>query len=736
MDRMVRAQQPARGTQTDIASADEILPVDLASYAAAARRHKGLIASVTALTAVLTLALAMAVPRAYEAATRLKIDPRGLQVLDKDVTPRSGTTDQIVSVVESEMRVISSDVVLLAVIKRLGLNEDAEFNGTKRYVWSFMTDAVTAVRTNMKAMLGVAPEPVEPELATLRTMQKAARVRREPQSFVVDLIVRTEDAAKSTRIADAIAAEYLDTRSSGQSGATQRASDAMSGRLDDLRRRLEESEARAEQFKRENELVVASGRLVSEQQLSELNTQLVVARGETSKAGVRLEQIRQIRQSGVDPDSVAEALQSETIVRLKTQSAAIRRREASLLATLLPSHPLVKQVRQEMADARRQISEEVARISEAARLDVDRTRNNERTLERNLTELKTLASAVSEKQVKLRELEREVEANRAIYTAFLTRGRELSEQRRLDTSLAVVLSPAVPPKAAIGLPMSVLVPAGLLAGLGLGLGAAMLRDRRDPVLRGADQLERLGARGRVTLIPGVASTLSPVGAGIRRWVRRGTSGPATDDGDVIPSFVTTDPNGSAARAVIRLIEDVATAAGRAEGTTVLVTAAAAMEGKSTIAVNLALAAAKGGDKVLLIDGDLEQRSLSVAIDAASHLGLSDVIAGKEDPSAVVLHVVPLGIDVLPAGQSVVRLAGQANRVVERAMRDLVAPYDVVVIDGGLLPRGRLLPAWAAVSSETIVVTRADLSRKQAVAEALAAANSYPSRTVRAVLIES
>ncbi len=507
-ERATRMQRPSGGSD-GFASMVEIKPLDIPTYVAAARRRKLVVLATALLTAATVVGLAMMVPRSYEAGTRLLIDPRGLQVLEKELTPRSGTTDQIVSVVESEMRVVTSDRVLQAVIAREKLLDDPEFNGAKRYAWSFASDAMDKAKASIRAVLGVASEPPRTELMALRALQKATRIRREPQSFVVDLIVRTEDGEKSARLADAIAAHYLETRTSATSGATQRASDAMTGRLDELRRRLEDAEARAQNYKRSNDIVVASGRLVGEQQLSELNSQLVTARGDAARAIVRLEQIQQIRRSGIDPDGIPEALQSEAVLRLKTQYAAIRRREASLQATLLPSHPLVKQVRQELGDARRQVSEEIGRIAEAARLDVERTRNNEATLERSLTELKSLSTAINEKTAKLRELELEVEAARTLYNQFLQRGGELAEQKRFDTALAVVLSPAVPPRGPSGLPLSLLAPAGLLAGLFLGLGAAVWRDRRDPVLRGADQLPALGAVGAVSIVPSLDAAIAP-----------------------------------------------------------------------------------------------------------------------------------------------------------------------------------------------------------------------------------
>jgi Mrp family chromosome partitioning ATPase len=202
----------------------------------------------------------------------------------------------------------------------------------------------------------------------------------------------------------------------------------------------------------------------------------------------------------------------------------------------------------------------------------------------------------------------------------------------------------------------------------------------------------------------------------------------------IPSFVTRNPGSEASRAIIRLVDDIATGSNRAEGTAVLVTASAPNEGKTTIAVNLALAAARSGDRVLLIDGDLESRTLSEAIDASNHGGLSDVIAGRAEPTDVILAIPAIGVDLLPAGQSAVRLTGHANRLIEAAMHETMAPYDVVIIDGGLLPHGRLLSAWSSVAVDTVMVARSGTSRKDKVAAAYEGAKATGNSRMRTLLV--
>ena len=109
---------------------------------------------------------------------------------------------------------------------------------------------------------------------------------------------------------------------------------------------------------------------------------------------------------------------------------------------MMPSHPSLRQVQRELADTKRLISDELARFADNARLEAERARANEANLERSFEDLKDQASNTNERVVKLKELEREAEAHRAIYSTFLTRSRELKEVGEINTALASVLSPA------------------------------------------------------------------------------------------------------------------------------------------------------------------------------------------------------------------------------------------------------------------------------------------------------
>ncbi len=654
----------------------------------AARTHAVRIAISGLTLAMAAGALALVLPRYYESSVRIYIDPRGMQIVEKEATPRAASGEQAVSLVESEMRVLTSDNVLRAVVTHEGLATDTEFNGEA----STVTRLIDTARAKIKAAIGQHEEPTPAELTALRYLQRAIKIRREPQSYVIDVALTTRDPVKSQKLADRIAEEYVQTRFTAFVQATQRGVDAMSGRLDELRRAVIVAEDSVERFKRDNNIVGASGRLVNEQQLAELNSQLVVARNEAAKAVDLLDQLMRLKRAGIEPDALPEALRSETMTRLRTQYAAIRRREASLLATLLPTHPSMRQVQRELADTRRLISEELARFADNIRLEAERAQSNARNLERSFTDLKNEASSTNEKTVKLRELEREAESRKTIYSQFLTRSRELQEQTRIDTALASVLSPAIPPRGAKPPTLLHLLAIGGLSGLALGLNNAVRRQRRDPRLRGEAQLRAIAGARRLLIVP----NLSDVVRRQKRW-QMGTAHRSE-----VPTFALSNPDAPATIALARLSAELDARSVDAKPLIVLVTAIGDFEGKSTVAVNAALAAAAAGDRVLLIDADTRSKAVSGLLpDGAAMPGFFDIVAGTAQASGAIVKSETFPLDILPVGRSSetrsVRLAS--------TIAGIAGPYDLVVIDGGVMMRDRQVAEFCTAATQVVLVAR-------------------------------
>ena len=161
---------------------------------------------------------------------------------------------------------------------------------------------------------------------------------------------------------------------------------------------------------------------------------------------------------------------------LRAQYADVLRNEGTTVAVLGARHPDSKIIQEQAKQYRRLITDELKRIAAAARNDFERAKASEDQLAASLDDLKRTAIVSNEAMVRLRELERVAESNRAVYEAFLNRAKELGEQGSVDTSSTRVIAVAVPPNKPTT-PRGTLVLLGLLAGLGLGTVFVVLRTR-------------------------------------------------------------------------------------------------------------------------------------------------------------------------------------------------------------------------------------------------------------------
>ena len=407
----------------------------------------------------------VAVPAKYEASTEILFDPRGLKAVQNELVSRTENNDSSVALLESQMRVIRSEPVLRTVVERLDLEHDPEFIG-RRGLFAPLTELFTP---NTKR------EPAETR--ALRALQRIVRVDRASRSYVVVISALSQDPNMAPRITDAVANAYIEEDIRARADAAKRVSTSMTSRLQELASRLQDAENNAERFKKENNLIGTGRGFLSEQQMDELSTQLTQARGATVAQRARLDQIQRAIKAGSDIDTMSEAVQSPVIAQLRAQYAEIVRQEGSATALLGDRNPDVAVIRRRLQQHKKLISEELSRILAAARNDYERAVENEKVLSTNLDVLKARAATTAEAMVRMRELDRVVEANRAIYQAFLVRAKELAEQENVDTANTRIIAPALAPDKPT-MPRSGLLIVALLAGLACGVALVMLRRYR------------------------------------------------------------------------------------------------------------------------------------------------------------------------------------------------------------------------------------------------------------------
>jgi uncharacterized protein involved in exopolysaccharide biosynthesis len=464
-----RARVSATSTHGPVASGDG--SIDLGFL----WRRKWWIAASVAGSLALSIVADFVLTPKYRAVAQILIGPVDLRVIEKDVMPLAQTADANVIQVESETRVLTSDKVLLRVIDAEQLASDPEFRPPP----GAFGEAVAAVLAPFRSSPG-RPE-TDPHIAVLRALKRDVGAARSERTYVVDLTVETKDPEKSARIANAVARAYLDEQTAARTAAARRVSESLVARLAELKARVQKAEENVQRYKSDNDMVGAGGVLVQDQQLAELNKLLTAARVRTAEAKARYDQVTELERKGLDAGSTSEAVQSNTLGRLREQYGAAARLEASLSAKLGPRHPDVQDAHAQARNAQRLVAEEIKRVANADRAEYEAARTNEQTLAAKLEALKRDSLETSRASVRLRELEREVEASRAVYEAFLVRARETQEQERLDTANVRVISDAQVPVERSFPPRRLVMYAtagtiGLVGGIGFaGLGEFVRR---------------------------------------------------------------------------------------------------------------------------------------------------------------------------------------------------------------------------------------------------------------------
>lgn len=735
---------------SEIASVDAVRPgefafpsrIDIGKIWSVVSRQWRVVACTTAASVIAALLFVAVVRHQYTATTQLLIDPSDLRVVENGLTPANQMPDAVVLQVESQVRVLASDNVLRRVIIDERLDQDPEFVSGTSLLRTLFYRLVASVGFDQTAGHN------DPTLRALGELQRRVRVRRAERTYVIDVAVTTESREKSARIANAVAQAYLAEQTAAKSEAARRASDSLSARLNELKDRVREAEERVEAFKSRNNLVGSVGQLVGEQQLHELNNQLTIARTRTAEAKSRFEQIEHLQRSGAEVGAFTEAVQSQTLAPLRAQYAEIMRREAEQMTTLGARHPAVIEIRAQAERLRRVIAEEVNRIALATRSEFERARTNEEALARSVEGLRRNMMTTNEALVALRELEREVQASRAVYESFLVRSRETGEQGRLDTKNVRVISKADLPLYRSWPPSNLILGiAALIFGVGAGIGLAFQREWR--VERAGSQPSAVDNPRRQAESPrGTAENLRAIGENPQP--QRPSSetdwspplGPVTG----FPVLAVLPDNGGAWRlgaledlaspvvAEMRKVHDtLRTRHKKNVGATVLVVAPQEGDDATTVALNLALVAA-ATQRVLIIDADVNRRTLSAIVPDQTEAGLVDVAIGRKGLAGAVIQDLRTKITVLPLFSPNSRRKGAINEDDLKSAFDQTKRYDLVIVVAPNHDKDPSARFFAGLVDHIVLITEQGESSKRTVDHLVATLHIDVRKVLGTVLI--
>jgi len=301
--------------------------------------------------------------------------------------------------------------------------------------------------------------------------------------------------------------------------------------------------------------------------------------------------------------------------------------------------------------------------------------------------------------VTLRELERDVQANRTVYEAFLVRARETGEQERVDTKNIRVISRADLPLQRSFPPSNLLLAmAALLFGLASGSGLVIMRELYDV------DTPRIGGPSAF------GGKLFEVIRGY--WPSAGLSSSipilaVLPNVDVSFGLDAAEDSKSRFAMELRKVLEAVRVSHKARGNpSILIVAADDDDGTVAVALTLAAVAA-ATQRVLLIDADLERRTLA-AIDAdQAEAGLVDVAVGRRELSDVIVRDQDTNINLASFVSPSSRRDRQISEADVKHAFEQTKRFDMVIVAAVDLTRNPGTSFFAGLVDHIVVVAKTD-----------------------------
>lgn len=634
------------------------------------RRFRLFLAAALAILALVVIVTWQLTPL-YESQARLVINSRETNALDFTSIIAGISPDA--AAVDTEVEVILSRKAAVVVADRLDLWTDPEFGeaGTEEpgFLGRFIPGQLKSADT---------PDPAMVRERTVSRLLSAVSAERAGITYAIEVTATSEDPAKAALIANAFAEQYLTDQLDQKFETYERVNSYLTDAVSRARAELRVAEDAVEAYRNETGLLSAEGTLLSEQQVSDLQAQLIVQEADLEERQAKLTTVQRRMALGAGADAISSVLSSPVIVNLRGQMSDLTRQKAELETRYGPLHPQIDKVNSEIADAQSQIQTETDRVVSGLENEVRIQENRVGALRARIGTLEDDLGTDNAALVRLRELEREAEVARLNWQALRTRSRETTQLTELAEPDARVSDPAATPTTPAFPNKALNLALGMLLGAGAGALAVTLAEIFDNGMRTGEDVERHTDSKLISMIPELA--------------------PGKLKGGQPPQdYLVEKPLSAFAEGyrTVRSALALQTASARGDvsqtgqgARVVAVTSAVSGEGKTVSALCLARIAALSGDKAILVDCDVRRRVLSQMALAASGAeeadearGLAEVLAGRVPLRTAIRRDSLTELDVLPvsedrSGTGDLFGSNRFSALMDRLRED----YDLIVLD--------------------------------------------------------
>jgi succinoglycan biosynthesis transport protein ExoP len=568
---------------------------------------------------------------------------------------------------QTQYRILQSRLLARRTLNAEKLWDDPQFSGPGSQGIS-LDPIVWALRT-AGYVKGFFEQPAEPEPAAATETAKQSQtidrflsgvtVSPVRNSRLVDLTYRSPDAQMSSRIANAIARQYIEQNLEFKFLATKEATDFLTERTAEQRKALEQSEQALQRYREKTGAMALEDRQnIVIQRLADLNTAVTRARTERIEKESVYNQIRAIQSDRSALDTFPAILNNSFIQQLKVQQNELQRQKAQLAEKLGARHPEMVKVDSAIETTEARLNAEVQKVVQALRNDYQASLANERALQTSLDQQRGEAEELNRASIQYGALQRDATSNQTMFAGLLERSRETGISGELRTSNIRIVDQAETPRSPSSPNIRTNLLIALLVGSFLGIGLAFFFEYLDSRIRQPEEIKAELGMPLLGMVP--------------RFAVKDAIGPTIIGGGMPQEF-------SEAFRAIRT--NVLFSSADPGFKSIAVTSTGPGEGKSVVSANIAVSLAQAGQRVLLIDADMRRPKAHEFFGLPVEPGLSNVMVGDAKASETVKRTLTPNLWLLAAGK---HPPNPAELLGSRRFRDFMATladhFDWVIID--------------------------------------------------------
>ena len=632
---------------------------DLPEYWRSVTKHKWAILGLALAIALLTLLVVSSIKPTYRSTLTLLIEAGKNKVvsIEEVYAGMSGNREYF----QTQAEILKSRELAEKVVAKLKLDTHPEFDPRQQEPPYWKTWLAAAGITPERFGFGETELKAPADEAAISkgvigAVQGRLQVEPVRLSQLIRVSFEAHDPELAAKVANAFAETFIESDLDARYQMTQKASDWLAERLRGLRQKVEASERALQQYREKERIVDAKGLAQSgaSSRLQDLSKAQIEARQRRSEAEIRY---NQIRAAGGNYETLPAIANNPTVLRMRDIESDAEKKLSELGKRYGKEHPRMVAAEAELKAARENTRRAIENVVASITKEYEAARANETAVERTLAQSKDEIQNVNRKEYQLNVLEREVASNRQLYDMFLGRFKETSAAGSLQSTIARVVDPAIPSAAPYKPNKRQVVLIALVVGLFVGVMLALLIERLDNTVKTSGEVEgKLGLPVLATL-PIITGKIRP-----ERHFAENTH-------SIFSEAIRTARTGI----LLSAIDEPHKA--------IVITSSVPGEGKTTFAINLALAFAQT-KRVVLVDADMRRPSIGKVFGKESTApGLSNLVSGTSPAQDCIFRVDESELYVLPAGVVPPNpLELLLSKRFEDTLQKLMGMFDMVIID--------------------------------------------------------